>query len=55
VALTNWAGNLTYRAAAVRHPRGVEEVQDLVARLPRVRALGDLNPWCRSRVYPGRG
>ena len=40
MALTNWAGNLTYGAAAVHRPETVAQVQDLVARLPRVRALG---------------
>ena len=35
----NWAGNHTYRAT-VERPRSVLEVQKLVAREPRVRALG---------------
>jgi alditol oxidase len=38
--LTNWAGNLAYRADSVHHPASVVQVQELVARLPRVRALG---------------
>jgi alditol oxidase len=38
--LTNWAGNLAYRADSVHYPTSVVEVQELVARLPRVRALG---------------
>ena len=38
--LTNWAGNLTYSADSVHHPASVVEVQELVARLPRVKALG---------------
>ncbi|GIG29664.1 D-arabinono-1,4-lactone oxidase [Cellulomonas marina] len=38
--LTNWAGNLTYSARAVHRPRSVEELADLVARAPRLRALG---------------
>ena len=40
LGLTNWAGNLAYRADSVHHPTSVVEVQDLVARLPRVKALG---------------
>jgi xylitol oxidase len=36
---TNWAGNHTYRAR-IERPRSVEELQELVAREPRVRALG---------------
>ena len=36
----NWAGNLTYRARAVHHPRSVEEVQSLVAGTDSVRGLG---------------
>ena len=35
----NWAGNHTYRATVVR-PRSVLELQKLIAREPRVRALG---------------
>jgi xylitol oxidase len=38
--LTNWAGNCTYSAGAVHHPSSVAEVQELVAGLPRVKALG---------------
>ncbi len=36
----NWAGNLTYGAAEIVEPASVEELQRLVARSPRVRALG---------------
>jgi xylitol oxidase len=36
----NWAGNLTYRAARLHRPAGVAEVQDVVARCERVKALG---------------
>ena len=38
--LTNWSGNLTYGAATVLRPRTVAELQEIVAREPRVRALG---------------
>ncbi|WP_028643711.1 D-arabinono-1,4-lactone oxidase [Nocardioides sp. URHA0020] len=38
--LQNWAGNHTYGASRVRHPRSVEELRDLVGSATRVRALG---------------
>lgn len=38
--LSNWAGNLQYSTANVYRPSSVEEVRELVARLPRLRALG---------------
>ena len=40
MTLTNWAGNYTYRAADIHHPRTVEELQELVAGSARIRALG---------------
>jgi alditol oxidase len=36
----NWAGTYRYRAHQIHRPASVEEVQELVARLPRVRVLG---------------
>ena len=39
-ARTNWAGNLTYRAARVHRPSTVEDVQEVVAGSARVKALG---------------
>jgi alditol oxidase len=36
----NWAGNYRYTAGALHQPRSVRELQDVVARLPKVRALG---------------
>jgi xylitol oxidase len=36
---TNWAGNHAYRAR-IERPRSVDELQEVVARAPRVRALG---------------
>ncbi|MFF4343113.1 FAD-binding protein [Kitasatospora sp. NPDC001540] len=38
--LANWAGNLVFGARAVHRPRTVEELQELVRRSERVRALG---------------
>lgn len=40
MAERNWAGNVTFRAARLHHPRTLDEVCDLVAGAPRVRALG---------------
>lgn len=40
MAETNWAGNLSYRAAAIHRPRSLDEVIALVATTPRLRALG---------------
>jgi alditol oxidase len=40
VSGTNWAGNLAYRAARVHRPATVEELQRIVARSERVKALG---------------
>ena len=40
MTLTNWAGNLTYRAARVHRPTSVEEVREIVASSERVKALG---------------
>jgi alditol oxidase len=37
---TNWAGNLTYRAARLHRPGSIAEVQEVVARSERVKALG---------------
>lgn len=37
---TNWAGNHTYRAGGLARPASLDELGDLVARSPRVRALG---------------
>jgi xylitol oxidase len=53
VGLTNWAGNVTYRATAVHHPTSVPEVQDLVARLPKVRALGTRHSFSTVADSPG--
>jgi xylitol oxidase len=37
---TNWAANLTYRAARLHRPASLEQVQELVARASRLRVLG---------------
>ena len=38
--LRNWAGNHVYPASVVHRPRTVEQVQEVVAAAPRVRAVG---------------
>jgi len=40
VARTNWSGNYTYRARAIHAPSTLEQLQEIVSRLPRVRVLG---------------
>ncbi|HSO54242.1 MAG TPA: D-arabinono-1,4-lactone oxidase [Actinomycetes bacterium] len=51
--LTNWAGNLAYSAGSVHHPTSVVEVQELVARLPRVKALGTRHSFNAIADSPG--
>jgi xylitol oxidase len=53
VELTNWAGNLTYRAASIHYPTSIIEVQELVARLPRVKALGTRHSFNTIADSPG--
>ena len=38
--LTNWAGNCGYRALTLHRPTTLEQVQEIVASAPRLRALG---------------
>lgn len=40
MAITNWAGNVTFTASDVLRPRSAGELRALVARTPRVRVLG---------------
>jgi alditol oxidase len=40
MALTNWAGNHTYRARAVHTPSTLEELAEIAATAPRLRVLG---------------
>jgi len=51
--LTNWAGNLAYRADSVHYPTSVVEVQELVARLSRVKALGTRHSFNTIADSPG--
>jgi xylitol oxidase len=36
----NWAGNYEYRAARLHEPESIDQVQDLVRRVPKLRVLG---------------
>jgi alditol oxidase len=51
--LTNWAGNLAYRAASLHYPTSVVAVQELVAQLPRVKALGTRHSFNTIADSPG--
>ena len=44
---TNWAGNVTFRASAIRRPGSVPELQRLVATTDRIRALGTAHSFSR--------
>jgi alditol oxidase len=37
---TNWAGNYTYRAACLHRPKTVEQIQELVSRSNKLKAVG---------------
>lgn len=37
---TNWAGNYTYRASVVHQPTSLDELRAIVARAPKIHALG---------------
>ena len=53
LGLTNWAGNLAYNAESVHYPTSVAEVQELVSRLPRVKALGTRHSFNAIADSPG--
>ena len=38
--LKNWAGNLTYSTDNVQYPKTVEEVQEIVKKYSKLKALG---------------
>ncbi len=51
--LTNWSGNLSYGAGTVLRPRTVAELQEIVARDSRVRALGTRHSFSAVADTPG--
>jgi xylitol oxidase len=50
---TNWAGNVTYSAAGLSEPESVEELAEIVAAAPSVRALGSRHSF--NRIADTRG
>lgn len=50
---TNWSGHHTYAAAALHEPKSLEELQELVARTPRIRALGSRHSFNDLADSPG--
>lgn len=52
-ALTNWAGNVAYRARRLHHPSTVEELRRLVAGARRIRALGTGHSFSDIADCPG--
>jgi xylitol oxidase len=40
VGSTNWSGNYTYRAGAIHAPATIEQLQETIVALPRMRVLG---------------
>src|SRR4051812_4148306 len=44
---TNWAGNITYSTSAVHSPRSVDELQEIVRRSSKLRALGSRHSFNR--------
>jgi xylitol oxidase len=49
----NWAGNHEYQAVRIHHPGRVEQVQELVRGLPKVRALGSRHAFNDLADTPG--
>ena len=50
---SNWAGNYTYRAAQIHQPETVEQIQELVARSHKVKALGTRHSFNDIADSPG--
>ncbi|WP_436838317.1 D-arabinono-1,4-lactone oxidase [Microbispora hainanensis] len=51
--MTNWAGNITFRAAEVERPSSVEELRALVARSDKARVLGSGHSFNHIADSPG--
>ncbi|WP_328710419.1 D-arabinono-1,4-lactone oxidase [Microbispora hainanensis] len=51
--VTNWAGNITFRAAEVERPSSVEELRALVARSDKARVLGSGHSFNHIADSPG--
>ena len=50
---SNWAGNYVYRAARIHLPETVEQIQELVARSDRIKALGTRHSFNDIADSPG--
>ena len=50
---SNWAGNYTYRAAQIHQPETVEQVQELIRRADKVKALGSRHSFNDIADSPG--
>jgi xylitol oxidase len=50
---TNWAGNITFRAATVHHPESVPELRRIVAAARHIRALGSGHSFNTIADSPG--
>ena len=50
---SNWAGNYTYRAARIHQPETVEQIQELVARSDKLKALGTRHSFNDIADSPG--
>jgi xylitol oxidase len=50
---TNWAGNYTYRAANLHYPETVEQLQQLVSRADKLKALGSRHSFNPIADSPG--
>src|SRR5947208_3569074 len=51
--LSNWAGNYTYGAANLHYPETIEQVQELVSRAGKVKALGSRHSFNGIADSPG--
>jgi xylitol oxidase len=50
---SNWAGNYTYRAAQIHQPETVEQIQELVRRSQKIKALGTRHSFNDIADSPG--
>jgi xylitol oxidase len=50
---SNWAGNYTYRAAQIHQPETVEQIQELVGRSSKLKALGTRHSFNDIADSPG--
>ncbi|MEV6981267.1 D-arabinono-1,4-lactone oxidase [Sphaerisporangium sp. NPDC051017] len=51
--ITNWAGNVVFRAERVERPSSLDELRALVARSGKVRVLGSGHSFTRIADTPG--